>query len=72
MYFDGILESVVPSISTVIFDLLANPTSTGSDPILYIGGRPENLTDVGMASSLPSFTGCMEDLALNYRYFISH
>ena len=64
------LQSSVPAVPGLPFDLITNPADTTEDPVLYIGGVPN---DLGIAA-IPqgdTFMGCLQDLAFNFRYIAS-
>ena len=50
----------------VSFELNTNPVS-GGDPILYVGGIPSTGLDLPGLGGVLSFTGCVKDLAFNFR-----
>ena len=68
-YLDGELQdslSMIAGDQLVSFELNTNPVS-GGDPILYVGGIPSTGLDLLGLGGVLSFTGCVKDLAFNFR-----
>ena len=71
-YLNGILIQNSEPIPGLVFELTTNNPGPGSSPVMYVGGAPRDITNsiLGLSDSLPSFKGCMKDLAFNFRYLL--
>lgn len=68
LYLDGILQESYEALSTLnIQSMSVVPEDPDQLPTVFIGGIDDTLRSSNN-ESLPSFTGCIRDLAYGYEY----